>query len=482
MLQSKLLSTAPEWLLLKEEAQKVMPHLPSAMRSLQFSVSGVQCDLNQNYVTDRIIQLLAGLCRSQQVIEFFSAMLQGEIVNVSEKRQALHTALRDPNYPLMPIRDSVNNIFHQMAQLTEAIHQGTFKLSNGKTIRHIVHIGIGGSDYGPKFLIKALDSYIASDLTFHFISNIDPWELQNTLKHIDVGSSLFIISSKSFTTDETLTNFESLCLAVNADATFVAEQCIAITANKPLALVRGFKEEHVLLIQDWVGGRFSIWSAMGFSLMLAIGIEHFKDFLAGAREVDQTCMTDNFLQNPAMILAALDCWYTNFFDADSRAILIYSSQLNGLIHYLQQLIMESNGKSHTVHGELVDYNTSPIIWGNVGTNSQHTFQQLLIEGTRLIPIDIILVKNSSVDFPKQQNKLVTHCLAQAKALMLARQNRGQPYHLFSLDKISPQTMGALLALYEHRTVMSAALWGINPFDQFGVELGKNLLSEIEVTG
>lgn len=471
MFGTTLLSRAQEWNFLKEEAQRLVPSLP--MRALCFDVAGIQCDLSHNYMTDIILDLLGCLCQSQGVMEFFQAMLRGERVNISENKQALHTALRDPHHPLASIREAVNATLRQMQGLTAAIHQGKFN----KPIRHIVHIGIGGSDYGPKFLIKALENYSLSDLSFHFISNIDPWELQDTLKRIEVANTLFIVSSKSFTTDETLSNFSNLCLAVNADADFIQNQCIAITANKALAVAKGFKNEHILLINDWVGGRFSIWSATGFSLMLAIGAQNFKDFLAGAHVMDRACTTENFLQNPALVLAAMDCWYTNFLGAASRAILIYSSPLQGLMHYLQQLMMESNGKSHTMQGVVIDYDTNPIIWGGVGSNSQHTFGQLLMEGTRLIPADIIFPRHSAVDFAQQHSKLVAHCLAQAKALTLARERQGQPYHLLSFEKISPQTMGALLALYEHRTVMSAALWAINPFDQSGVELGKSLLSK-----
>lgn len=465
------LSKARQWSFLKEEAQKLVPALP--MRALHFDVAGIQCDLSHNYTTDTILDLLSELCQSQGVMEFFQAMLRGEKVNVSENRQALHTALRNPHYPLESIREPINATLQQMQTLTDAIHSGQYN----RPIRHVVHIGIGGSDYGPKFLIKALEDYGISDLSFHFIANIDPWELQDTLKRIDVAHTVFIVSSKSFRTDETLTNFNNLCLAVNADASFIQNQCIAITANKELALAKGFKAEHILAINDWVGGRFSVWSAMGFSLMLAIGEQNFKDFLAGAREMDKACSTEDFLQNPALVLAALDCWYTNFLGAASRAILIYSSPLQGLIHYLQQLMMESNGKSYTMQKETVDYDTNPIIWGGIGSNSQHTFQQLLMEGTRLVPVDIIFSRTGKVDFEQQHRKLVTHCLAQAQALILARAQQGQPYHLLSFEKISPQTMGALLALYEHRTVMSAALWAINPFDQSGVELGKHLLSK-----
>lgn len=463
------LSKAPEWSLLKEEAQKLEPTLP--MQALHFDVAGIQGDLSHNYTTDKIVSLLSALCQSQEVMHFFKAMLRGEKVNVSENKPALHTALRDPNYALEDIKHSTHATFEQMQTLSKMIYEGRWN----KPIHHVVHIGIGGSDYGPKCLIKALEAYRASHLSFHFVANIDPWELQDTLKQIEVENTLFIVSSKSFTTDETLTNFSNLCLAVNADADFIQNQCIAITANKPLALAKGFKNEHILSLHDWVGGRFSIWSAVGFSLMLAIGEKHFKDFLAGARTMDEACATEHFRQNPALVLAALDCWYTNFLGASSRAILIYSSPLQGLIHYLQQLMMESNGKSRTMQGETVDYDTNPIIWGGIGSNSQHTFQQLLMEGTRLIPVDIIFSKTNAADFEKQQDRLIAHCLAQARAFILAREKRGQPYHLLSLEEISPKTMGALLALYEHRTVMSAALWAINPFDQSGVELGKKLL-------
>ncbi|MCD6045833.1 MAG: glucose-6-phosphate isomerase [Gammaproteobacteria bacterium] len=470
MFGTNLLSKTPQWPLLKKEAKVLKPILP--MHPLQLEVAGIHCELSHNYINNNILTLLAQLCQTQEVMQFFQAMRLGEIVNLSENRPALHTALRDPNYKEDSVRQAVAANLFKMQNLTEGIHQN-------KMIRHIVHIGIGGSDHGPKFIMKALAAYQVSDLSFHFIANIDPTELQNTLKKIEVRNTLFIVSSKSFSTDETLTNFTNLCLAMGGDKNLIESQCIAITANKEKALTHGFKEENILLLPESIGGRFSIWSAIGFSLMLAIGAKHFQAFLAGAKAMDEGCSTENFLDNPALLLAAMDCWYTNFLEASSRAILVYSSPLNGLIDYLQQLIMESNGKSQSMQGKALDYQTSPIIWGGVGSNSQHTFQQLLMQGTRLNPIDIILPRNSDVDIAGQQGKLVAHCLAQAEALILARNRQGQPYHLLSFEKISPHSMGALLALYEHRTVMSAALWAINPFDQFGVQLGKNILAEMQ---
>lgn len=470
MFGRKLLSQSAEWPLLEREASALVPVLP--MQSLHLDVAGIHCDLSYNYINGKVLNLLAALCESQEVMKFFQAVKQGEIVNLSEQKPALHLALRDPANVKDSFRDPIVASFFKMKNLVEAIQQN-------QSIQHVVHIGIGGSDYGPKFLIKALAAYKASNLSFHFIANIDPAEIQDVLKEIAVENTLFIVSSKSFSTDETLTNFANLCLAIGADKNLIERRCIAITANQEKALGHGFKEENILLLNDGVGGRFSIWSAVGFSLMLAIGTKHFEDFLAGAKAMDEGCSTENFLENPALLLAAMDCWYTNFLKAPSRAILIYSSPLNGLIHYLQQLMMESNGKAKSMQGKALDYQTSPIIWGGLGSNSQHTFQQLLMQGTRLNPIDIILPRNSDVDFGGQQARLVAHCLAQAKALTLAREKQGQPYHLFSFEKICPHSMGALLALYEHRTVMSAALWAINPFDQFGVELGKKLLSDGE---
>lgn len=470
MFGKQLLSETPEWPLLKKEASALVPALP--MHPLSLDVAGIHCELSHNYINDKILRLLAALCQSQEVLNFFRAMKQGDIVNLSEQRPALHIALRNPSHVKESVRDPITDSFRKMQNLVETIHQNP-------AIRHVVHIGIGGSDYGPKFLIKALAAYRTNNLSFHFIANIDPAELQAALKEIAVENTLFIVSSKSFSTDETLTNFSSLCLAIGADKPLIEKQCIAITANPEKALAHGIKEENILLLNDGVGGRFSIWSAVGFSLMLAIGVKNFQDFLAGAKAMDEGCSTENFLDNPALLLAAMDCWYTNFLEAPSRAILIYSSPLNELIHYLQQLMMESNGKSKSMQGKTLNYQTSPIVWGGIGSNSQHTFQQLLMQGTRFNPVDIILPRNSDMDFAEQQSKLVAHCLAQAKALILAREKQGQPYHLFSFDKISPHSMGALLALYEHRTVMSAALWAINPFDQFGVELGKHLLSDME---
>lgn len=479
MLKSRLLSQTVEWSLLQDHAKEMRQHSltnilpqPNNEFKLQLEVAGIHCDFSKNHVTQQTLNLLESLCETRAVMQYFYEMEQGAIVNVSEKKQALHMALRHPNYSLAPVRAMVEQALEKMKKLTHFMHEQ----HRNATIQHIVILGIGGSSAGPKLLTEALEKYHVTELSFHFIESIDPFELSSILKKINIENTLFIVSSKSFITDETQTNFATLCQAVGADENFIKNQCVAITANKEKAISYGFSAERILSIPEWVGGRFSIWSSVGFPLMLAIGVEHFNDFLQGARAMDEHCLTENFFQNPALLLAAMDCWYINFLNAHSRAIIVYSSQLRNLIHYLQQLVMESNGKSLSMVGEPLDYHTSPIIWGGIGPNSQHSFQQLLMQGSHLVPIDIILARETNTDFKLQHSQLVRHGLAQSEALRVGLGHKGQPHHLFSFNSICPKTMGSLLALYEHRTVLMAALWGINPFDQPGVALVKQLLN------
>ncbi len=483
MLNASLLSQSPEWPLLQQHATEIRQHSLSDIVSqatsetqLHLNVANIHCDFSKNYITPKTLTLLESLCQTRAAMKYFQSMERGDIVNLSERKQALHMALRHPNHPTLSIQKTVEDILQKMKHLTRAIHAQ----HEYSSIQHIVTLGIGGSSTGVKLLTESLDKYHVGNLSFHFIANLDPFELNRILEEITVETSLFIVSSKSFDTEETQANFSSLCQALNLDLESIQNRCIAITTHQEKALSYGFSEKHILPIPDWVGGRFSIWSSIGFPLMLAIGIENFENFLSGARLMDKHCLEADFLQNPALLLAALDCWYINFLHAHSRALIIYSSQLPGLINYLQQLIMESNGKSSSITGIPLDYHTGPIIWGGIGTNSQHTFQQLLMQGTYLVPVDIILPRTTDTIFKEQHSQLVRHGLAQSQALAFAESSKGQPHHLFSFDTICPSTLGSLLALYEHRTVITAALWGINPFDQPGVSLVKRLLKSGEI--
>lgn len=480
MLKTPLLSQTAEWSLLQDHANDISQYSLTNILSqakmepkLQLEVAGIHCDFSKNHVTQKTLKLLENLCQTRAAMQYFYGMEQGANVNVSEKKQALHMALRNPDCSLEPVRIIVEQALEKMKSLTRFIHEQ----HRNAAIQHIVTLGIGGSSAGAKLLTEALEKYHVTELSFHFVESIDPFELSSILEKINIGNTLFIVSSKSFVTDETQTNFSSLCQAIGADESFIKARCIAITANEEKALSYGFSAEHILSIPDWVGGRFSIWSSVGFPVMLAIGTEHFNDFLQGARVMDEHCLTEDFFQNPALLLAAMDCWYINFLHAHSRAVIVYSSQLTSLISYLQQLIMESNGKSLSMAGDSLDYHTSPIIWGGIGPNSQHSFQQLLMQGSHLVPIDIILPRTTSTHFTLQHSQLVRHGLAQSEALTLGLGNKGQPHNLFSFDSICPKTLGSLLALYEHRTVLMAALWGINPFDQPGVALMKQLLKK-----
>lgn len=457
-------------------------------------------DFSKNRITDETFQLLIELAKSSHLHSHILQMFSGKKINTTEDRAVLHTALRNTTdesicidgYDVMP---DIKQLWKRLAEFSDNIRRGEFRGYTNKAFKDVVNIGIGGSDLGPAMVARALRPYHDSKLRFHFISNIDGATIKNTLSHLDPETTLFIISSKSFSTQETLQNAKTAkhWLVERLSANAITRHFVAVTANAEAAKNFGIRDDHIFPMWDWVGGRFSVWSAVGLSVILAIGMERFKEFLAGAHAMDDHFLNADYEKNMPVIMALLTVWYVNFFGVRSCAVIPYSDNLSIFPAYIQQAEMESNGKSRRHNGAVVDYHTSPVVWGAVGSNGQHTFHQLLMQGTQLIPIDFILPLKAHHDLSDHQTALVANCLSQSQALMLGNYSENsefdpirahqtvpgnRPSNTICFEKIRPYTLGALIALYEHKVFVQGVLWGINSFDQWGVELGKNLASDI----
>lgn len=471
-------------------------------------------DYSRNRITDQTLRLLCDFAQAAQLPQKIKAFFSGAAVNNTENRPALHTALRDIYHA--PIYVDGENIASTIAAIemklqdfVNKIHTGIWKGSTGKRITHIVNIGIGGSYTGPMMTTYALQDFAVTNLQCHFISTVDPAHLDEVLQHIDPATTLFIISSKSFSTIETLTNAQTILhwLQNKLGTEVLGQHFVAITACKEKALAFGIPAENIFPLWNWVGGRYSIWSAIGLPLRLMIGNEQFTDFLKGAYDIDQHFQHAEFQKNMPVILALLGIWYVNFFDAKAQAIIPYAYRLRYFIPYLQQADMESNGKSVACHGQSIAYATGPILFGEEGCIGQHAYHQLLHQGKQLIPADILLIGKSSQqsNFHDQQDLLLASGISQAQALMrgktyleaknellakayseqtatLLAQHQvipgNRPSNILLIRQLTPSALGALIALYEHKIFVQGALWDINSFDQWGVELGKALLPEI----
>ena len=379
-----------------------------------------------------------------------------------------------------------------MREVSEKIRSGGWQGSTGKSITDIVNIGIGGSDLGPKLACNALAEFSHPDINIHFISNVDGAEILTTLDKLNPETTLIAVASKTFTTQETLLNaktainwFETELSLLNAQS---SRHFIALTANPDNAVSYGIPESQILEFAEWVGGRYSLWSSIGLSIAISIGFERFSDMLAGAREMDLHFRTAPIDKNMPVIMAVLGIWYTNFLNAQSSAVIPYCERLLLLPSYLQQLDMESNGKSTTLEGEPVSYNTGPILWGQTGTNGQHAFFQLLHQGTRLVPIDFIAAVNDNLSNTEHHRVLLGNMLGQSSALMTGQPApKNQPHRYYEgnkpsntllMNSLSAKNFGALVALYEHKVFVQGSLWNINSFDQWGVELGKKMANEL----
>ena len=463
-----------------------------ANRFERFSLSAphVFADLSKNLLDDRSQALLLDLARQCGVAAHRDAMFAGAVINGTEQRQVLHTLLRHPAPALAAPNDvAPKNIANELAQVhatLDAMLAYAELVRANTAITDVVNIGIGGSDLGPQMAVLALGAFAASGRRLHFVSNVDGHELDAVLQQVRPERTLFLIASKTFTTIETMTNAASAKAWFEAQGgTDIARHFAALTTN--VAAARAFGIATTFGFWDWVGGRYSLWSAIGLPLAIAIGAQGFRDFLAGAHAMDQHFREAQLEHNLPVRLALLDVWYRNFHGFSSRSIAPYHSALRRLPAYLQQLEMESNGKRVDTDGQALPFATAPVLWGEPGTNGQHAYFQMLHQGTDVVPVEFVAVKQARHSLPGHQTLLLANALAQAQALMLGKTDAGghkhftgnRPSTFLLLDELTPASLGALIALQEHRVFVSGSLWGINSFDQWGVELGKVLARDIE---
>ncbi len=481
---------------------------PNRFKAMSCETAGITLDFSKNIATLQTLDLLIQLAEERQLPERIQSLLSGEYVNRTEMRQALHSALRSHNPNTRTQEEAVSAVLEKMGRFVEAIHSGNLCGYSGEKITHIVNIGIGGSDLGPLMVAEALTPYRIDTINCHFVSNIDASDICETLKRLDPASTLFIVASKTFTTVETLANAstaKSWLLDWCVDEAAIQNHFVAVTSNTGNAVAFGIAEDNIFPMWDWVGGRYSLWSAIGLPIALAIGINGFNRLRAGAAAMDEHFLSAPLDSNLPVLMGLLGVWYINFWDAHAHAVLPYDHYLRYFTKYLQQLDMESNGKSATLHGGYVDCHTGPVIWGDAGTNGQHSFHQLLHQGTRLIPVDFIAPLQSHNPMGDHHSLLFANCLGQSRALMTGKsieQARDEflemgysedeaaglaphkvmpgnrPSNTLIVDQLTPESLGALIALYEHKVYVQSVIWDINAFDQWGVELGKKLCHEI----
>lgn len=453
-------------------------------RAQQFSISWKDffLDYSKNRITLKTKELLLQLAEEVGLKDAIDAQFSGKTINETEGRSVGHTLLRDVDN----LSSEVHASLLQMKRFSENIISGDHKGYTGKAITHIVNIGIGGSHLGPSMVVDAL-AYYHNHLEVAYISNVDGDHTQEVLKNLPKETTVFIIVSKSFTTQETLANAQAAreWFLTDASEDDIPQHFVAVSSNKKEVSNFGISTDHMFSLWDWVGGRFSLWSAVGLSACCAIGYDNFKELLLGANKMDRHFQQASFEDNLPVIMALLSVWYNNFFGAETEAVLPYSQYLHSFVDHLQQMNMESNGKSVDRNGEKIDYQTGTIIWGSTGTNAQHAFFQLIHQGTKLIPADFICFKQSLHHRTEQQNMLVANCLAQTEAL-LAGTHRNEPalvYKQFKgnhptntllVDQLTPLSLGSLIALYEHKMFVQGVIWNIFSFDQWGVELGKKI--------
>lgn len=470
-------------------------------------------DYSKNRITSETIGLLLDLAHQAGVSAKIEAMFTGQKINVTEDRAVLHIALRNwTNKPILvdgvDVMPDVNRVLAKMRRFSESVRSGAWTGYTGKAVTDVVNIGIGGSDLGPKMVTLALAHYAKPGLHAHFVSNVDGTDLAETLKTLNPETTLFLIASKTFTTQETMSNAQSArrwFLEAAHDEAAIARHFAALSTNSAKVVEFGIDPQNMFEFWDWVGGRYSLWSAIGLSIALAVGMDHFEALLHGAHQVDQYFRTTPLERNIPVIMALLGIWYNNFFDAQTQAILPYDQYLSRFPAYFQQGDMESNGKRVTIHGAALDYSSGPIIWGEPGTNGQHAFYQLIHQGTKLIPCDFLASARTFNPLGDHHPILIANFLAQSEALMkgkTADEVRAEfaaagnptpsdllvaaktfmgnkPSNSFLYPELTPQMLGSLIALYEHKIFTQGVIWGINSFDQWGVELGKQLAKAIE---
>jgi glucose-6-phosphate isomerase len=508
------LSQRPAWAALKKHYQKIrrvqLKHLFAKDRErgekLVVEAAGLYFDYSKNRITDETVGLLLQLAHESGLREHIDAMFRGDKINTSEKRAVLHVALRAPRgasimHDGQNVVPEVHAVLDKMADFAERVRTGAWKGHTGKRIRNVINVGIGGSDLGPVMAYEALRHYSARDMTFRFVSNVDGTDFAEAVQGLDPGETLFVISSKTFTTLETMTNAHTardwLLAGLNGEAQATARHFVAVSTNAQEVSKFGIDTANMFGFWDWVGGRYSMDSAIGLSTMLAIGPDNFRAMLQGFHEMDEHFRTAPFERNVPVLMGLLSIWYSNFFGAQTVGVMPYQQYLKRFPAYLQQLTMESNGKHVTWDGVAVDYDTGPIYWGEPGTNGQHSFYQLIHQGTRLIPCDFIAFAHTLNPLGRHQDLLIANVFAQTEALAFgktAKQVTAEgtpdwlvPHRLFEgnrpsntilLDDLTPAALGKLVALYEHSVFTQGTIWRIDSFDQWGVELGKALAQKI----
>ena len=475
-------------------------------RRLTMEAEGIYLDYSKNRITDETLQLLRQLAEESGLRARIDAMFRGEKINITENRAVLHVALRAPKDASIVVDGKnvvpeVHAVLDKMSAFCNQVRSGEWKGHTGKRIRSVVNIGIGGSDLGPVMAYEALRFYSDREIAFRFVSNVDGTDFAEAVHGLDPAETLFIVSSKTFTTLETMTNAHTarqwLVAGFGGDETAVAKHFVAVSTNAREVSKFGIDTANMFEFWDWVGGRYSMDSAIGLSTMLAIGPEHFREMLAGFHTMDEHFRTAPFERNLPVLLALLTIWYTDFFEAQTVAILPYEQYLKRFPAYLQQLMMESNGKHVTLAGKEVGCETGPIYWGEPGTNGQHSFYQLIHQGTRLIPCDFIAFNHTLNPLGRHHDMLIANVFAQAEALAFGKTAKqvqaegtaewlvphrvfegNRPSNMILAQELTPETLGKLVALYEHSAFTQGVIWNIDSFDQWGVELGKVLAQRI----
>ena len=485
---------------------------PNRFEAFSIRLGDMLLDYSKNRITPETMRLLVALAREARVETWRDRMFTGERINTTEGRSVLHTALRDPDGPPLVVdgrdaRADVRSVLAHMRAFSDDVRDGRWTGHTGRAIETVVNIGIGGSDLGPAMVVQALGAYRHERLAVEFVSNVDATDLAEALGRSDPATTLFVVASKTFTTQETLTNARSarewLAAALGEDA--VPRHFVALSSNADAVAAFGIAPENMFTFWDWVGGRYSLWSAIGLSIAIAVGMDRFDELLAGARDMDRHFLAAPLAANMPVVLALIGIWYNEFFGAQAHAVLPYDQSLARLPAYLQQLDMESNGKGVTRDGHPVARQTGAIVFGEPGTNGQHAFYQLIHQGTKLIPADFLAAAVSHNPIGDHHPKLLANFFAQTEALMLGRtpeETRAElvaegvtgeqldlltaaktfegnrPTNAFLYRQLDPSTLGTLIALYEHKIFVQGVIWGINSFDQMGVELGKQLAQAV----
>ena len=497
--------TLPAWQTLQDLAKSIKDKNiidlfhqdPNRSECLSIQCDELFLDYSKNLVDHQVMSSLIDLAKQTSVNSHLTAMCNGEAINTTEDRAVLHMALRghrEDGFLLnhKPIHDDVEKALEKMSVISHQVREGQWLGSTGKKITDVIHLGVGGSDLGPRMACQALRAYAHKTINIHFVSNTDGAEILSTVSALDPETTLILIVSKSFGTQETMLNAHTalswLEQTLGLQNPQHSEHVVAITANKNKATEYGIDPSRILEFQEWIGGRYSLWSSVGLSISICIGHDNFQSMLEGARSVDVHFKTAPLEQNMPVIMALLSLWYNDFLDTHTQAVIPYCERLTLLPAYLQQLEMESNGKSVSMSGQPIDYATAPIIWGQTGTDSQHAFFQLLHQGSHYVPVDFIGFINDSLSNKEHQNFLLSNLIAQASALMTGKNDKELPTHkfykgnkpsnIFLIKELSPKNFGALIALYEHKVFVQGSILNINSYDQWGVELGKNMTKKV----